>query len=47
MNKGNSAVALSSAWIAGLVILIASGTAWAHDPIFGIGPHALRVGFRH
>ncbi len=27
-----------------LMILIASSTAWAHDPVFGIGPHVLFKG---
>ncbi len=29
------------AWTVSLLVLFASSTAWAHDPIFGIGPHTL------
>jgi len=36
--------AMNSGWGAALVALFISSPAWAHDPIFGIGPHVVYKG---
>jgi hypothetical protein len=43
-NKKYTAVAMYLARIISLLMLMVSSTAWAHDPIFGIGPHVLFKG---
>lgn len=44
MNKAGTAADRYAGWTAGLVMLFISSAAWAHDPIFGIGPHVLYEG---
>ena len=44
MNRGSRTKTLCSAGGAALMALILSGTARAHDPIFGLGPHTLFQG---
>jgi hypothetical protein len=35
---------MCSGWHSALLVLLISSAAWAHDPIFGIGPHVLYKG---
>jgi hypothetical protein len=41
LHQENTPAVRYSAWIISLLVLIISGTAWAHDPVFSIGPHVL------
>lgn len=43
MYQGITAVTRYAAWTVSLVALV-TGSAWAHDPVFGVGPHVLFKG---
>ena len=44
MNKGKTARLMYWGWNVSLMALLLGNSAWAHDPVFGIGPHVLYKG---